>query len=189
MKPAAIVMGLSAGGMNALNVIFSMIPAYFSIPIIIVQHVGPRSNGEWIAILNNQSPLIIKEADEKEEIKPGFVYFAPPNYHLLVEKNQTLSLTIDERVNYARPSIDVLFETAAETYTNRLVGVVLTGSNSDGAKGMKKIQEMGGITIVQDPTTADSPSMPAAVIASILPNHILPLKDIIQLLIELNQQT
>lgn len=182
MDYEAIVIGVSSGGMHAMNVIFSHLPEDFKIPIIIVQHIGAHSDSEWIKILDHRNQLHIKEADEKEKIEKGYVYFAPPNYHLLIEKNKTLSLSIEERVNFARPAIDVLFETAAEAYKNKLIGIILTGSNYDGTKGLKRIKELGGLTIAQDPETAASPFMPASAIAAMQPDYILSLEDIIELL-------
>ena len=184
MNYEAIVMGVSSGGINAMKVMFSLLPADFSIPIIIVQHISPRSDNQWITLLNDKSNIRIKEADEKEQIEQETVYIAPPNYHLMVESNKTFSLTIDERVNFARPSIDVLFESAAEVYKSKLIGVVLTGSNNDGTKGMKRIKEYGGLTIVQDPATAESGYMPASAIAAMQVDYILPLDGIINLLLK-----
>lgn len=188
MQYEAIVIGVSSGGMNAMKIIFSAMPAHFSIPMIIVQHLGANSDGQWITLLNDKSQLEIKEADEKEKIEKGIIYIAPPNYHLLIEKDKTFSLTIDERVNYARPSIDVLFESAAEAYRNKLIGIVLTGANNDGTKGIKRIQECGGLTIIQDPKTAESAYMPKAAIAAIEPNFIGSLDDIAEFLIKIEQQ-
>ncbi|HTA83808.1 MAG TPA: chemotaxis protein CheB [Bacteroidia bacterium] len=183
----AIVIGVSSGGMNAMKVIFSILPRSFITPIIIVQHIGANSTNQWIGLLNDTTTLSIKEADEKEKIENGKVYIAPPNYHLLIEKDKTFSLTIGERVSYARPSIDVLFESAAEAYQNKLIGVILTGSNSDGTKGMKRIKECGGLAIIQDPKTAESSYMPASAISAIQPDYILPLKDLSELLVELDK--
>jgi len=181
----AIVIGTSSGGMNALKSILSALPVDFTIPIIIVQHISPRSDNYWIKLLNNKSKLFLKEADEKEKIEHGKVYIAPPNYHLMIERNKTFSLTIDERVNYSRPSIDVLFESAAEAYKNKLIGIILTGSNNDGTKGIKRIKEYGGLIIAQDPETAESSYMPASAIAANQPDYILSLEDISSLLIKL----
>jgi len=182
----AIVVGVSSGGLNAMKIMFSLLPADFSIPIIIVQHIGARSENIWIQLFNDKSKLEIKEADEKEKIEKGKIYIAPPNYHLLIEQDKTFSLTVDERVNYSRPSIDVLFETAAEAYQDKLIGVVLTGSNNDGSKGIKRIKECGGLTIVQQPDTAESSYMPESAIATMQPDYILPLEKIIKLLIEID---
>lgn len=188
MKYEAIVIGVSSGGMSAMKVMFSLFPIDFNIPIIIVQHINARSDGQWIKLLNNESNLHIKEADEKEAIEAGTIYIAPPNYHLLIEKDKTFSLTIDERVNFARPSIDVLFESAAEAYKNTLIGIVLTGSNNDGANGIKRIKNYGGLAIVQDPKTAESAYMPKAAIAAIHPDYILTLENIVELLIIIDSE-
>ena len=185
MNYESVVIGVSSGGLNAMKIMFSLLPADFKMPIIIVQHISPRSENQWIELLNNKSKMRIKEADENEKIEPGIAYIAPPNYHLLVEKDKTFSLTVTERVNYARPSIDVLFESAAEAYKNKLIGVILTGSNNDGTKGIKRIKEYGGLTIAQDPETAESSYMPASAIAATKPDYILSLKDISSLLIKL----
>lgn len=183
----AIVIGVSSGGMKAMKIMFSLLPKGFKTPIVIVQHMSAHSDSQWIQLLNDTYTIDIKEADEKEIIENGKVYFAPPNYHLLIEKDKTFSLTIDGRVNYARPSIDVLFESAAEAYKNKLIGIVLTGSNSDGTNGIKRIQEYGGLTIVQDPKTAEAAYMPRSAIAAIQPDYILSLEDIIKLLINLDK--
>ena len=188
MKYEAIVIGVSSGGMNAMKVLFSLLPKEFNTPISIVQHIGSQSENLWIRLLNDKSNLPIKEADEKESIEHGKVYIAPPNYHLLIERNKTFSLTIDERVNFARPSIDVLFESAAEAYKNKLIGIVLTGSNNDGTNGIKRIKEYGGLAIVQDPNTAESAYMPKSAIAAIEPDYILPLENIVELLIKIDNQ-
>ena len=188
MHYEAIVIGVSSGGMNALKIICSALPIDFNIPVIIVQHLSAHSDSYWINLLNEKSHLNVKEADEKEKIEKGTIYIAPPNYHLLIEKDKTFSLTIDERVNFARPSIDVLFESAAEAYRNTLIGIVLTGSNSDGTKGIKRIKDCGGLAIIQDPKTADSEYMPKSAIAAIVPDYILQLEDIVALLVKINQQ-
>jgi two-component system chemotaxis response regulator CheB len=185
MNYEAIVMGVSSGGMNAMKIMFPLLPEGFNIPIVIVQHISARSGNQWINLLNDKSNLCIKEADEKEKIEQGKVYIAPPNYHLMIGRNKTFALTIDERVNFARPSIDVLFESAAEVYKSKLIGVVLTGSNNDGTKGLKRIKEYGGLTIVQDPATAESGYMPASAIAAMQVDYILPLDGIINLLVKI----
>jgi two-component system chemotaxis response regulator CheB len=188
MNYEAIVIGVSSGGMNAMKVMFSLLPKEFNTPIIIVQHISSQSENLWIRLLNDKSNIYIKEADEKEKIENGKVYIAPPNYHLLIERDKTFSLTVDERVNYARPSIDVLFESAAEAYKNKLIGVILTGSNNDGTNGLKRIKEYGGLTIVQDPATAESSYMPASAIAVVQMDYILTLENIIKLLIKIDAQ-
>lgn len=186
MAYEAIVIGVSAGGINTLSSLFSLLGKDLPIPIIIVQHISPHSDNKWIELLGNKTKLHIKEAEEKENILPGTIYIAPPNYHLVVERTKTFSLTIDERVNFSRPSIDVLFESAANIYTNKLIGIVLTGSNTDGTEGIKKIQESGGLTVIQDPATAEVAVMPASAMASISADHVLALKDIADLLTKLS---
>ncbi len=187
MSFEAIVIGVSSGGMNAMKMIFSRLPEDFSIPIIIVQHIGAQSNNTWIRSLNEGSHIRIQEAEEKDKITKGHAYIAPANYHLLIERDKTFSLTIDERVNYARPSIDVLFESAAESYKDKLIGVVLTGANNDGAKGLKRIQQRGGLTIVQDPKDAEAAYMPESAISMLVPDHVLSLSEIISLLTQIDK--
>lgn len=185
----AVVIGSSAGGLNALKTIFKSLDRSFRIPFIIVQHISPDSENYLIQILNDLNRLSVKEADEKEVPRQGMAYLAPPNYHLLVEPDRSFTLTVDERVNYARPSIDVLFETAAEAYRDALIGIVLTGANNDGSKGLKKIKEFGGLTIVQDPENAEVDSMPRAAIRTARVDHILTLEGIAAFLNDLENPT
>lgn len=181
----AIVIGASAGGSKALDTILSNLPENFSLPVILVQHRMFDSDNYFVELLNNKCALLVKEADEKEHIKPGVVYIAPPDYHLLIEKNKTLSLSIDEPVRYARPSIDVLFESASETFGAALVGILLTGANNDGSDGIKKIKENGGLTVVQDPSSAEFTRMPDSAIATNCVDHILPLDRISQFIVKI----
>jgi len=181
----AIVIGASAGGMKALQIILKSLPEDYSLPIMIVQHMHPESDEYMTKILNDECLLTVKQADEKECVKPGTVYFAPPNYHLLVEADKTLSLTVNERVCFARPSIDVLFETAADAYGDTLIGIILTGGNYDGSRGLKQVKEVGGLTIVQDPKSAEAESMPREAIAAARVDYILPLRKIGPFLVEL----
>ncbi len=174
----AIVIGSSAGGINALTKVLSVLPADFPLPIVIVQHLHPESGHHLPYILGAKSALKIKQADEKEKIEKGWVYLAPPNYHLLVEEDFTFSLSLESPVNYSRPSIDVLFESAIYAYRQHLIGIILTGANHDGSFGLKKIKETGGFTIVQDPKTAEADAMPKAAIEATIIDKILPLQDI-----------
>jgi two-component system chemotaxis response regulator CheB len=178
----AVVIGSSAGGLNALKRLFNGLRKGFNLPVIIVQHISPDSDNYLIHILNDMNKLKVKEADEKESPMPGTAYIAPPNYHLLVEPDHSFTLTVDERVNYARPSIDVLFETAAEAYRDRLIGIILTGANSDGSRGLKRIKDLCGLTVVQDPETAEVDSMPRAAMLATNVDHLLPLEEIAILL-------
>jgi len=183
----AIVIGTSQGGMTALTQLLPVLPQDYPIPVIVVQHVHP-SQGEFLTeYYDERCALTVKEADEKESIQSGYIYFAPPDYHLLIEKNKSFSLSIDNKVNYARPSIDVLFESAADTYSSDLVGIILTGANNDGAHGLDKIKQKGGLTIVQDPETAESSSMPQAAIDVVEADYVMSLEEIKNLLIELGE--
>lgn len=189
MPYKAVVIGASSGGMNALKTILPVLPAGFTMPVIIVQHMGATSGGYWIEILNGLCKLHIKEAEEKEKIQIGYVYIAPPNYHLLIERDETLTLSSDKRVNFARPSIDVLFESAADVYKKGLIGIILSGSNSDGVQGLQKIKSYGGLVIAQDPATAESGFMPASAIEKLAVDHVSSLERIAGILIEINKQS
>ncbi len=178
MKYEAIVIGVSSGGMITLNTILRHLPSDFALSIIIVQHQHPESDDFIAKFLDDRCSLTVKQADEKESILPGVIYIAPPNYHLLVEEDKTLSLSTNKRVHYARPSIDILFESAADVFGEKLVGIILTGANEDGSHGIRKIKESGGLTIVQDPDTAEVDTMPKAAIASTKIDYILPLEKI-----------
>jgi two-component system chemotaxis response regulator CheB len=178
MEYKIIVIGTSAGGMEALKIILPVFPPAFPIPIVIVQHISSLSNGFMIQYMNSISSVRVKEAEEKELLTSATVYFAPPNYHLLIEEDQTLSLSVENKVNYARPSIDVMFESAVYAYGNAIIGVILTGANNDGAKGLATIKNVGGYAIVQSPETAYSDSMPKAAIAQTTPDLIIPLDEI-----------
>ncbi len=173
-----IVLGASYGGMEAIKTIFADLPGHLNVPFLAVLHIGINKIDTFLATLNRFTSCSVKEAEEKETIRPGTVYFAPPNYHLQVETPTSLSLSTDEKVNFSRPSIDVLFETAAWVYKQELLGILLTGSNSDGAKGIQTIQRFGGTTIVEDPETAFAKIMPLAAIQITQPDYVLPIKDI-----------
>lgn len=183
----AIVIGTSQGGMAALTRLLPGLPQDYSIPVIIVQHVHPSQGESSTKYYDERCALAVKEADDKESIQSGHIYFAAPNYHLLIEKEKIFSLSIDNKVNYARPSIDVLFESAADTYSSDLVGIILTGANNDGAHGLDKIKQKGGLTIVQDPETAESSSMPQAAIDVVGADYVMSLEEIKNLLIELGK--
>lgn len=175
----AIVVGTSAGGLNALGKLISGINFRLNVPVMIVQHSS--SSGEHLLppILQEFTGMPVLEAEDKMEILPGHIYIAPPNYHLMVEDDGTLSLSTDKKVNYSRPSIDVLFESAARFYRKGLVGIILTGANNDGAAGMVAIAEYDGLTIAQDPETAEFPYMPEAAISTGKIKLILSLESIV----------
>ena len=174
----AIVVGVSAGGMTALGKLVSVLPEGFPHILMVVQHLYPQNESMICQYLGKRCPLMVREATDKEAIVPGVVYTAPANYHLLVEKDQTFSLSVDEKVNYSRPSIDVLFESAARIWQTRLIGIILTGANNDGALGMKEIKRFGGLTMAQDPATAEFSVMPQAAIDTGAVDRILTLEEI-----------
>ncbi|MCP4136959.1 MAG: chemotaxis protein CheB [bacterium] len=174
----AMVIGVSAGGLEALTELLPLFPADFPIPIIIVQHRRPEVDNFLARYLDDRCPLHVVEAEEKEPVRPGVIYLAPPGYHVLIEDDETFALSIDEQVNYARPSVDVLFESASDVYGPGLIGVVLTGANKDGALGSKKIKENGGDVLVMDPESAYSRVMPDGAIDACEVDFVGSLKDI-----------
>lgn len=182
----AVVIGASAGGFHALKKLLGNLSTDFSLPILIVQHISPTSDNYMAKYLNSNCNLSVKEADEKDSILPGHVYIAPPNYHLLVEEDHTISFSTEEKVNYSRPAIDILFDTAVYAYGNTLIGIILTGANSDGAKGLKNIKEAGGYCIVQDPKEAEASAMPLAAIDATKTKNIYTITKIAKLLEKLN---
>jgi two-component system chemotaxis response regulator CheB len=181
----AVVIGSSAGGIKALSTVLSALPSEFPLPIIIVQHLHPNSDSYLARILAAKSGLTVKQADEKEQIQPGVVYLAPPNYHLLIEEDRTFSLSVEGPVNFARPAVDVLFESAIYAYRGKLIGIILTGANHDGSQGVKKIKRAGGYVIVQDPDKAEADAMPRAAIAAAHVDKVLPLDQIGPYLLQL----
>jgi two-component system chemotaxis response regulator CheB len=188
MDYEAAVIGVSSGGMDALSVLLPRLSErHCRLSILIVQHLHPHSEHYLPQHLDSLCELPVKEADEKDMLRPGMVYIAPANYHLLVEADKTLSLSTSPKVNYARPSIDVLFETAAEVFRESLVGIILTGANTDGSLGLKRIKEYGGLAIVQDPQHAEAPSMPCAAIRTTAVDYVLPLFEIGTLLNDINR--
>ncbi|WP_296257433.1 MULTISPECIES: chemotaxis protein CheB [unclassified Pseudomonas] len=186
-KVDAIVVGASAGGVEALLKIFRPLRRGFTLPIIAVLHLPDERRSLLADVFNAQLAIPVKEADDKEAIVPGTLYFAAPGYHLSVEADRTLSFSQEERVFHSRPSIDILFESAADAYETKLAGVLLTGANNDGARGMARIKEYGGLTVVQDPAQALARTMPDAALALHTPDFLLPLPDIALLLVELER--
>lgn len=173
----AVVIGVSAGGLAAMEKILPVLDPAIPVPLFIVQHVSPDSENYMPLHFDRRSKLHVKEGEDKEVPEKGTVYFAPPNYHLMVELEKTLALSVDARVNFSRPSIDVLFETAAEAYGDKLVGIILTGANSDGARGLAKIKRFGGLVVVQSPETAEADAMPLAALELVQADHVVPLDD------------
>lgn len=171
-----VVLGVSTGGVQALKQILGALPAGFPLPILIVQHISPEAGNGLARLLDELCAIRVKEADEEEPMEPGCVYLAPPNYHLLLEKDAVLSLSSEPPVNFARPSVDVLFESAAAAFGGGVIGIVLTGAGYDGGRGLRRIQEEGGLTIIQDPAEAEAPSMPEHALGLVAADHVISLE-------------
>ena len=174
----AVVIGCSAGGNDALAAILSALPGNYHLPVLVVQHLHSSDEGSFARYLAGTTQLDVVEPCDKERIESGCVYVAPANYHMLVEKDGAIALTVDERVNWSRPSIDVLFESAARVWGRSLIAVILTGANADGAKGMQAVKKAGGHTIAQDPASAKIPVMPKAAIDTGAVDEVLRLEEI-----------
>jgi len=174
-----VVIGASAGGLVAVSELLAQLPADFALPVVVAQHRAPAPpDGDIAVIWQRVTALRVADAEDKSAIEPGHVYVAPADYHLLIESRAVLALSIDPPVLWARPSIDVLFESAAEVYGDGVIGVVLTGASADGSQGLKAIRERGGCALVQDPQTAECAVMPNAAIAATSVNHVLRLPDL-----------
>lgn len=171
----AVVVGCSAGGIEALREILRALPADFPVPVVVVAHHGADGDALLVEVLERDSALKVSTAEEKAPAVPGHVHLAPGGYHLLIEADGTFSLTVDPKVCSCRPAIDVLFETAADACGERLIGVLLTGANSDGSHGLLAIRRAGGLTVAQDPATAAVATMPQAAIDIGAAVHVVPL--------------
>ena len=178
----AMVIGASAGGVQALSILLPALPTTLSAAVFIVLHL-PRDKPSVLAeIFRRKCALPVFEAEDKLPVVPGHVYVAPANYHMLIDPGPQVALSADDPVHHSRPSIDVLFESAADVYKDRLLGVILTGANEDGAAGLARVKDAGGITIVQSPETAQAPLMVKAALALRPADWVLPLEDIAALL-------
>lgn len=173
-----IVIGVSAGGTDALGKILAPLVESFPLPVVVVQHLHPDQNGYMVEHLDKIWKIRVREAIDKTVVKKGTIYFAPPNYHLLIEDENTFALSVDEKVCYSRPSIDVLFKSAADVFGDAVLAVILTGANSDGTDGIKYIKRKGGTTIAQDPAEAYSSIMPQSAIDTGKIDKVLTLKGI-----------
>ena len=183
----AIVMGASAGGVEALLNVLGPLRQGFVLPIIIVLHLPEERRSQLAEVFARRLLLPVEEATDKQDIQPGTVYFATPGYHLSVEQDRSLSLSLEDRVHHSRPSIDYLFESAADVYGPALAAVLLTGANHDGASGLAQVKRHGGLTIVQDPDDAQVATMPLAALKKQQPDHVLPIHGIGRLLVELER--
>jgi two-component system, chemotaxis family, protein-glutamate methylesterase/glutaminase len=173
-----VAIASSAGGLRALTEVLSGLTADFPASITVVQHLDPRHRSLMADILNRQSRLPIKQAEEGDRVQPGAVFIAPPDRHLLVNVDGTLSLSRTELVHFVRPSADLLFESVAASFKDRALAVMLTGTGSDGATGVEAIKKMGGTVIAQDEGTSEFFGMPGAAIQTGVVDFVLPLKDI-----------
>ncbi|MGH9945523.1 MAG: chemotaxis protein CheB [Pyrinomonadaceae bacterium] len=183
-----VCVGASAGGLAAVQTLLSGLAGDFALPVVIVQHRG-RTGGEGLGgFLQRHCALPVSEPDDKDEIQSGHVYVAPRDYHLLVGRREGFALSTSAPVNFARPSIDLLFESAADAWGPGALGVVLTGANRDGALGLARIKERGGGAIVQEPASAQVREMPDAAIALARPDHVAALPEIAALLNQLSSQ-
>jgi two-component system, chemotaxis family, protein-glutamate methylesterase/glutaminase len=181
----AVVIGASAGGLTALSALVTGLPSSYRLPLLMVQHVPPTGPTQLVEIFQRKTDLKVTEAADKAPIRGGTLYFACPGYHLLVEDDWSLSLSQDDAMHFSRPSIDVLFESAADAWGDRVIGILLTGANEDGAAGLDAIRQAGGLTVVQDPGEAEVATMPLAALQRFAPDFILPLRDIHRLLRDL----
>jgi two-component system, chemotaxis family, protein-glutamate methylesterase/glutaminase len=173
-----ICIGASWGGLNAVGQVLADLPDAVDLPIVLAQHRSAESQeGALAELLSNQSRRRILDAEDKMALEVGHVYIAPPDYHLLVEHG-SLALSVDERIQFARPSVDVLFASAADAYGRGVIGIILTGANEDGAEGLKHIKDSGGVALIQDPAGATRRAMPDAAIAATVADAVLPLETI-----------
>jgi two-component system chemotaxis response regulator CheB len=181
---ALVAIGASWGGLRAVETVLGALPPDFSAPVVIAQHRQVNSDGVLVQLLDARCAMTVCEAEDKQPLDPGVVLIAPPNYHLLVETG-AVALSVDEPLNFSRPSIDILFSSAADAYGKRVAGVVLTGANADGALGLAQIAGRGGTAIVQDPETAERREMPDAALWATPEARVLALEEIGPALLEL----
>lgn len=174
----AVAIGASAGGLEAIGRVLEALPVDYPAAVIVVQHIAPHANDTLARRFQRHCRLTVREAEDKEPLLPGIVFIAPPDFHLMVEPGLRFSLSREERVNYSRPSIDVLMETAAEAFCSDLTGVILTGASIDGAAGLAAIKRLGGRALVQSPDTAEVDIMPRAAIAACAVDAVLGLDEI-----------
>jgi len=179
------VVGTSWGGLNALRELVGGLPADFRIPVVLVQHRHRQSDHLLSTFLQERTRLPVAEVEDKMPVEPGSIFVAPADYHLLIDRG-VFALSTDPPVRYSRPSIDVTFYSAADSYAAATVGVVLTGANSDGSRGLRRIFDRGGLALIQDPATAESPTMPAAAMRCVPGATVQPIKDIVATLVGLS---
>ncbi|HEY6088275.1 MAG TPA: chemotaxis protein CheB [Gemmatimonadaceae bacterium] len=187
MSYSVVAIGTSWGGLAALTKLLGDLPSDFSIPIVVVQHRSIDSERLLVQLLQDGTDLKVCEVEDKDPLEPGTVHVAPANYHVLIEDGH-LSLTVEEPVRFSRPSIDVMLTSAADAYGAAAIGIVLTGANEDGARGLADIVKHGGRGLVQDPKTAEIPIMPQAAIRAVPTAEVLPLDKLAPRLVKLSQE-
>lgn len=180
-----IAIGASRDGIKAITNIISKLPSGFPLPIVIVEHLSPDFKSHLAEIFANRTRLIVKQAAKEEQLQPGVIYIAAPQYHLLVNKDRGLSFSESAKVNFVRPSVNVLFNSVAEIYQQRAIAIILTGNQSDGATGVQSIKKMGGTVIAQDEATSTAFGMPSAAIATGCVDFILPIDLIAEAIVNL----
>jgi two-component system chemotaxis response regulator CheB len=188
MLYSIVAIGTSWGGLLAMSKLLSELPPEFPIPIVIVQHRSKDSDRLLSQLLQDATPLTVCEIEDKDLLEPGKVHVAPADYHVMIERGY-VSLTVEEPVRYSRPSIDVMFTSAGDAYGKEAIGVVLTGANEDGSRGLAHIVRRGGKALIQSPKTAEIPIMPEAAVRAVPTAEVLPLPQIGKRLVELSQQT
>jgi two-component system chemotaxis response regulator CheB len=177
LRVDAVVIGGSAGSVEALTTILPAFPASSPVPVVVCVHLPPQRASLLPELFASRCPLPVRETEDKQPLVPG-IWFAPPDYHLLVERGRSFALSADDPVNFSRPSIDVLFESAADVFGASLVAVILTGASEDGARGAKAVRDAGGFVIVQDPRTAEASTMPEAAMRAARPQLVASVGDI-----------
>jgi len=187
MPYSVVGIGTSWGGLAAMSRLLGGLPGDFSLPVVVVQHRSKDSDRLLTELLQDATDLKVCEVEDKEPLTPGTVHIAPANYHVLIDAGY-LSLTLEEPVRFSRPSIDVMLSSAADTYGSRAIGVVLTGANEDGARGLSDIVKRGGRALVQDPRTAEIPIMPDAALKAVPSAEVLTLEALAPRLIELSRE-
>ena len=188
MLYSIVAIGTSWGGLLAMSKLLSELPAEFPIPIVVVQHRSKDSDRLLSQLLQDATPLTVCEIEDKDLLEPGKVHVAPADYHVMIERGY-VSLTVEEPVRYSRPSIDVMFTSAGDAYGKEAIGVVLTGANQDGARGLAHIVKRGGKALIQSPKTAEIPIMPEAAARAVPAAEVLPLPQLGKRLVELSQET
>jgi two-component system chemotaxis response regulator CheB len=178
----AVVIGASAGGIEALSVVLPALPAGLRVPVLVVLHLPRERPSLLVDVFEPKCAVPVREAVDKEPIAAGTVYFAPPDYHLLIDEGPAIALSDDEPVHHSRPSVDVLFESAADAFGAGVLAILLTGGNEDGAAGLAAVREAGGTVVVQDPEEAYAPTMVTAALARGPVHQRLRLQDIAELL-------